>query len=374
MTSNIIKYNFGAGPCILPDIVLKEAAEGVKNFNGTGLSILEISHRSVEFANVLKEIEDLVKELLSVPEGYAILFLQGGASTQFSMLAMNFMHRHKKAAYLDAGYFSLKAIKEAKLFGVVETVASSKENDYDHIPLQYTIPDDVDYFHCTSNNTIEGTEMFRFPKAAVPLICDMSSDIFSRKIDIADFDLVYAGAQKNMGPAGMTMVIVSNALLQHVNASLPAMSDYRIYRDNNSMFNTPPVFSIYVAMLNLRWLKAIGGVRVIERRNIAKAQLLYDEIDRNEYFYGLADVAHRSRMNVTFKMKDRERENEFLNFAASRGIVGIKGYRTIGGFRASLYNALDISAVEVLVQCMKDFTSKDLFKNFKLETYTESKL
>lgn len=358
---NIIKHNFGAGPCILPASVLDQAADAVRNFNGSGLSILEISHRTPEFETVLKETQQLVTELLDVPEDYSILFLQGGASTQFSMLAMNFLQQGKKAAYLDCGYFSQKAIKEALMFGAVDIVASSKDKNYYYIPTGYEIPADAAYFHYTSNNTIEGTEMFSFPETKVPVICDMSSDIFSRTIRVKDFDLIYAGAQKNMGPAGMTLVIIKNNLLEQVERQVPSMSDYRIYRDNSSMFNTPPVFSIYVAMLNLRWLKEKGGVPQIEKENIAKAALLYEEIDRNANFYGLSDEKDRSRMNVTFKMHDPSKETEFLNFASSRGIIGIKGYRSVGGFRASLYNALPISSVQVLVDCMKDFTAKEAF-------------
>ena len=366
-----MKHNFGAGPCILPALVLEQAASAVKDFNGCGLSILEISHRSPEFEAVIRECSMLVRTLLDVPDDYQVLFLQGGASTQFSMLAMNFLTKHKKAAYLDSGYFAKKAIKEALLFGEVDIVASSKDQDYDYIPTGYQIPADAAYFHCTSNNTIEGTEMFSFPETNVPVICDMSSDIFSRKIDIHDFDLVYAGAQKNMGPAGMTLVIVKDSLLKMVEHQLPSMSDYRTFRDHDSMFNTPPVFSIYVAMLNLRWLREKGGVEAIERQNIEKAAQVYAEIDRNTNFYGLADPEHRSRMNVTFKMYDPAKEREFLNFAASRGIVGIKGYRSVGGFRASLYNALPLSSVQALVSCMKDFTDKEVFKVLENETHTE---
>nr|WP_294872253.1 3-phosphoserine/phosphohydroxythreonine transaminase [uncultured Pedobacter sp.] len=361
------KYNFGAGPCILPDIVLNSASDAVKDYNRTGLSILEISHRSSEFENVINECQSLVRELLEVPDDYSILFLQGGASTQFSMVPMCLMQPHKRAAYLDTGYFSLKAIKEAMLFGPVHIAASSKDSDYDYIPYDYHIPAGSAYFHCTSNNSIEGTEIFAFPETDVPIVCDMSSDIFSREINVADFDLIYAGAQKNMGPAGLTLVIVKKALLQAIQNLIPSMSDYRIYDSHNSMFNTPPVFSIYVTMLNLRWLKEMGGVKQAEQKNIAKANLLYDVIDSSNCFYGLADKADRSRMNVTFKMYNREREAEFLNFAESRGVVGIGGFRSSGGFRASLYNAMDISGVEVLVHCMNDFANKDLFRNFKLK-------
>nr|WP_222943820.1 3-phosphoserine/phosphohydroxythreonine transaminase [Pedobacter sp. N36a] len=363
----MIKHNFGAGPCILPAKVLDQAAAAVKNFNGIGLSILEISHRTPEFEAVINETQDLVKELLGVPAGYSVVFLQGGASTQFSMLAMNFLQQDKKAAYLDTGFFSLKAIKEALFFGQVEIVASSKDKDYYYVPTGYEIPADAAYFHYCSNNTIEGTEVFSFPATQIPVICDMSSDIFSRAIEVADFDLIYAGAQKNMGPAGMTLVVIKNSLLEKIQREVPSMSDYQIYIDNNSMFNTPPVFSIYVAMLNLRWLKEKGGVAQQEKENIAKSGLLYKEIDRNTLFYGLANPTDRSRMNVTFKTKHPALEGEFLDFASTKGIVGIKGYPSAGGFRVSLYNALPISSVEVLVKCMQDFESYILNKQISLK-------
>jgi phosphoserine aminotransferase len=359
------KHNFGAGPCILPSSVMQQAANAVLDWNGMGLSILEVSHRSPEFESVMLKTEMLVRELLNVPDNYAVLFLQGGASTQFSMVPMNFLKG--KAAYLDTGFFAQKAIKEASLFGDVKIVASSSDKGYAYIPDNYNVDKDMQYFHCTSNNTIEGTEMFSFPDTGVPLICDMSSDIFSRVIKISDFDLIYAGAQKNIGPAGMTLVIVSNKLLDTVKQTLPSMSDYRIYRDNQSMFNTPPVFSIYVTLLNLIWLKDNGGVAAIEKLNIKKAELLYGEIDRNPMFYALANPAHRSRMNVTFKMTDPDLEEEFLKYAASKGIVGIKGYRTAGGFRASLYNALPLFSVEALVKVMHDFnremSTKSVFES-----------
>ncbi|HEY0175599.1 MAG TPA: 3-phosphoserine/phosphohydroxythreonine transaminase [Pedobacter sp.] len=350
-----MKHNFGAGPCILPPSVMQQAANAVINWNDSGLSILEVSHRSPEFESVVLKTQLLVRELLNVPDHYEVLFLQGGASTQFSMIPMSFMQGGKKGAYLDTGYFALKAIKEARYFGEPDIVASSADKDYSYIPDHYTVNEDAAYLHCTSNNTIEGTEIFHFPDTKAPLICDMSSDIFSRLINVRDFDLIYAGAQKNMGPAGMTLVIVKNELLNKIDHPLPSMSDYRVYRDNQSMYNTPPVFSIYVSMLNLLWLKDQGGVAEIEFRNRKKAETLYREIDRNSLFYGTASVAHRSRMNVTFKMNDPKLEAEFLAYAAERGMVGIKGYRTVGGFRASLYNALPLSSVEALVNVMHDF-------------------
>ncbi|TCD20368.1 3-phosphoserine/phosphohydroxythreonine transaminase [Pedobacter psychrodurus] len=349
------KHNFGAGPCILPSSVMEQAAQAVINWGGMGLSILEVSHRSPEFEDVVLKTQLLVRELLSVPDHYSVLFLQGGASTQFAMVPMNFLRAGEKAAYLDTGYFAQKAIKEARLFGEVEIVASSKDKDYAYIPDLFNIDNESVYIHYTSNNTIEGTEIFDFSATGVPLICDMSSDIFSRKINVNDFDLIYAGAQKNMGPAGMTLVIAKNEFLNQAKKEIPSMLDYRVFRDNMSMYNTPPVFSIYVAMLNLLWLKDQGGVSGIEERNIEKARLLYAEIDRNPLFYGTADVAHRSRMNVTFLAVNKDVEAEFLKFAADEGIVGIKGYRTVGGFRASLYNALPLSSVEVLVNAMASF-------------------
>lgn len=349
------KHNFGAGPCILPPSVMQHAANAVLNWNDLGLSILEVSHRSPEFEGVVLKTQLLIRELLSVPNDYEVLFLQGGASTQFSMVPMNFLQGKSYAAYLDTGYFAQKAIKEAKLFGEVKIIASSEDKGYSYIPDITDSYDDAAYLHCTSNNTIEGTEIFSFPETNVPIICDMSSDIFSRPVNIRDFDLIYAGAQKNLGPAGMTLVIVKNKFLQQVKEQLPAMSDYRTYRDNMSMFNTPPVFSIYVAMLNLIWLKEQGGVAKIGHQNLKKARTLYEEIDRNPFFYGIASVAHRSNMNVTFNMYDPALEQEFLRFAEHHGIVGIKGYRTAGGFRASLYNALPLSSVSFLISVMKDY-------------------
>jgi phosphoserine aminotransferase len=356
---NSKKYNFGAGPCILPEKVLLRAGEAVKQWDKAGLSILEISHRSPEFEGVVLETENLVRELLGVPANYSVLFLQGGASMQFCMVPMNFLQGHTiGAAYLNAGYFGKKAIKEACLFGPVNVIASSEEQGSASIPSDYKIHENVAYFHCTSNNTIEGTQMRQFPLTNVPIVCDMSSDIFSRKIDVSQFDLIYAGAQKNMGPAGMTLVIAKNTFLDSVTHKLPSMLDYRVYREYKSMYNTPPVFAIYAAMLNLHWLKGIGGIDFIEKQNKAKAMLLYQEIERNPFFYGSAAKNNRSLMNVTFRMYDREKEKDFLDFAQSHGMVGIKGYRTVGGFRASLYNALPYESVSALVYCMRCFEEK----------------
>ena len=357
--NNSFKHNFGAGPCILPEQVLNRASEAVKRWDEAGLSILEISHRSAAFEGVMKETERLVRELLNVPDNYSVLFLQGGASLQFCMVPMSFLQNSKKeAVYLDGGYFGVKAIKEAHLFGKVNVIASSKDRAYADIPNDYVIPEEAAYFHCTSNNTIEGTEMFRFPETRVPVVCDMSSDIFSREIEVGKFDLIYAGAQKNTGPAGVTLVIAKNKFLDSVKHAVPSMLDYRVYRDNGSMYNTPPVFAIYTTMLNLHWLKAKGGLKFITLENRAKAQLLYDEIDRNPLFYGLAVKGDRSLMNVTFRMHDGDKEKDFLDYAEKNGMIGIRGYRTIGGFRASLYNALPYESVKALVACVQAYAEK----------------
>ncbi|MBB2146794.1 3-phosphoserine/phosphohydroxythreonine transaminase [Pedobacter sp. LMG 31464] len=359
------KHNFGAGPCILPISVMEKAASSVINWDGSGLSILEVSHRSAEFEEVVAKTQLLVRELLSVPEDYEVLFLQGGASTQFSMVPQNLLQAsgNKKGAYLDTGYFAQKAIEQARHFGEVQIVASSREKGYNYIPDNYSLHHDAAYLHLTSNNTIEGTEIFEFRNFGVPLVCDMSSDIFSREIKVSDFDLIYAGAQKNMGPAGMTLVIIKKTLLTKIKYPLPAMYDYRTYAANNSMYNTPPVFSIYVSMLNLLWLKDQGGVSAIEKQNIKKAELLYEAIDKSEIFYGTADGGHRSRMNVTFQCRDKKHENGFLNYAQERGIVGTKGYRSVGGFRASLYNALPLFSVEFLVKTMAYYEKMQEMKN-----------
>ncbi len=353
-----MKHNFGAGPCILPQEVFKQAAQAVLEWEHTGLSILEISHRTPEFEEVVAETERLVKTLLNVPAGYSVIFLQGGASLQFSMLPMNLLGDGQKAAYLDTGVWANKAIKEAKLFGEVAVVGSSKEQNYTFIPKDYEIPKDAAYFHCTSNNTIYGTELHAFPKSPIPVVCDMSSDIFSRQVNVADFDLIYAGAQKNMGPAGVTLVIVKDEILGKIDRKIPSMLDYKIHIEGESMYNTPPVFSIYVSMLNLKWLKSKGGVPVIEQENLAKARALYAEIDRNPLFKGTCAVEDRSNMNICFVMENPELENDFLKFAEDRDIVGIKGHRSVGGFRASMYNALPISSVHVLVDAMQEFAEK----------------
>ncbi len=350
-----MKHNFGAGPCILPQEVFQEASKAVLDFNNTGLSILEISHRSKEFEEVVKETESLVRELLHVPENYSVLFLQGGASQQFAMVPMNLLPEGGKAAYLDTGVWATKAAKEAKNFGEVVTVASSKDSNYTYIPKDFEIPLDAAYFHFTSNNTIYGTEVFATPSTTVPKVVDMSSDILSREINIEEYDLIYAGAQKNMGPAGVTLVIIKNDLLGKTGKTIPSIFNYQEHIKAGSMYNTPPVYSIYVSMLNLRWLKAKGGVKAIEQENIIKARTLYDEIERNPFFKGTAAVEDRSRMNVTFVMDTPELEAEFLALAKERNLIGIKGHRSVGGFRASIYNALTITSINALVDAMKEF-------------------
>ena len=354
-----MKHNFGAGPGILPHEVLKQASEAVIDFNGTGLSLLEISHRSKEFEAVLDEAVSLVKELFGVPEGYSVLFLQGGASTQFALAPYNLLPSTGKAAYLETGVWANKALKEAKFFGEVEIVASSKESNFTYIPKDYTIPTDAAYFHITSNNTIYGTQLQEFPKSPIPLVCDMSSDIFSRKVNVADFGLIYAGAQKNMGPAGVTLVIVKDKILGKVDRKIPAMFNYQVQIEGGSMYNTPPCFAIYVSMLTLRWLKAKGGVEVIEQENITKARVLYDEIERNPLFKPVCAVEDRSHMNVTFVMENVDLEKPFLKLCDERGIVGIKGHRSVGGFRASIYNALPITSVYALIDVMQEFAESN---------------
>jgi len=354
-----MKHNFGAGPGILPHEVLKQAAQGVVDFNETGLSILEISHRSPEFEAVLNEAVKLVKEELGVPEGYSVLFLQGGASTQFALVPYNLLPEGGKSVYVESGVWANKALKEAKYFGEVEVIATSKESNFTYVPKDYTIPADAAYLHLTSNNTIYGTQLQEFPASPIPVVCDMSSDIFSRKINVADFGLIYAGAQKNMGPAGATLVIVKNELLEKSGRKIPAMFNYKTQADGGSMYNTPPVFAIYVSMLTLRWLKAKGGVEAIQKENEAKARALYEEIDRNPLFKAVCAPEDRSHMNVCFVMTDSEQEKPFLKFAEERGIVGIKGHRSVGGFRASIYNAMPITSVHVLIDAMQDFAEKN---------------
>ena len=351
-------HNFNAGPSILPKQVFQEASEAILNYNNTGLSILEIGHRTPLFQDIMDEARALVKELMQLDDNREVLFLHGGASTQFMQVPMNLLNEKETAAYTDTDIWGAKAIKEAKLFGNVEIVSSSKEAGYTYIPKDFAVPNDAKYFHLTTNNTIYGTQWQRIPMLSMPLVADMSSDILSRQINFNAFDLIYAVAQKNLGAAGVNLVVVNRNLLGKVKRAIPTMLDYRNHIKEGSMLNTPPVFAVYVCMLNLRWLKQMGGVFEIEKLNSEKAKLLYKEIDINPVFNGTAAKEDRSKMNVCFVMNDRKREDEFLSFATQKNIVGIKGHRTSGGFRASLYNALPISSVKVLVDAMKEFADR----------------
>jgi len=351
------KHNFSAGPCILPHSVFKEASQAVLDFNNSGLSILEISHRSKEFVAVIEEARALVLELLGLKnKGYHALFLHGGASTQFLSVAYNLLE--KKAAYLNTGTWSSKAIKEARLFGEIVEIASSKDKQFSYIPKDYSVGNSFDYFHCTSNNTIYGTQIKEFPSVEIPMICDMSSDIFSRKLDFKNFDLIYAGAQKNMGPAGTTLVVVKESILGKVSREIPSLFDYQVQIERESMFNTPAVYAVYVSLLNLRWLKSLGGIKGIEETNEKKAQLLYSEIDINPLFKGFATKEDRSIMNATFNLIDKNLEPLFNQMCEEANINGINGHRSLGGYRASMYNALSLSSVEALVEVMNELERK----------------
>ncbi|MDD4226017.1 MAG: 3-phosphoserine/phosphohydroxythreonine transaminase [Mariniphaga sp.] len=350
------KHNFYAGPSILPEFTKEKTAEAVVNFAGTGLSVMEVSHRSKEFVAVMDEVCQLVKELLHVPDGYSVLFLQGGASLQFLMVPYNLMG--KKSAYLNTGSWASKAMKEAKYFGEVVEVASSKDANFNYIPKDYSVPSDADYLHITTNNTIFGTELLKEPDAEIPLVADMSSDIFSRPVDISKYNLIYAGAQKNLGPAGATVVIVKNEALGKVDRPIPTMLNYKTHIDHGSMFNTPATLPVFACLQTMRWLKEKGGVEEMEKVNIEKANMLYSELERNKLFVPtVTNPEDRSRMNVTFIMAPdyAELEAEFLGFATSKGMVGIKGHRSVGGFRASLYNALPVESVRALIETMQDF-------------------
>ncbi len=353
------KINFSAGPSILPQEVFEQASQAVLDFNGTGLSLLEISHRSKEFGEVLDEAHELVRELLHLPEGYHPIFLTGGASSQFFMLAMNLLSPDSSAAYVDTGTWSSKSIKEARRFGTIDVVASSASEGYTFIPTDYTWKGELSYryMHITSNNTIYGTQYHKWPEVDMPLVVDMSSDIFSRPLDgvIGKMGLIYAGAQKNMGPAGVTLVIVREDMLRHREGELPTMLDYRTHIAKKSAYNTPPVFPIYVSMLTMRWVKAQGGLEAMEKRNSAKAKVLYDVIDNSNLFKGVARKEDRSLMNVTFTLKDKELEKPFLDFCTENNCVGIKGHRSVGGFRASIYNAMSLEGVQLLAELMCDF-------------------
>jgi phosphoserine aminotransferase len=352
-------HNYSAGPCILPQEVFQKSADAILDFNNSGLSLLEISHRSKDFVAVMEEARDLALELLDLKgKGYQALFLHGGASLEFLMVPYNLMKVEGKAAYLDTGTWASAAIKEAKLFGDVNVVASSKDENYSYIPKGFIVPNDVDYFHCTSNNTIFGTQIKEFPAVSVPMVCDMSSDIFSRVLDFSKFDIIYAGAQKNMGPAGTTLVVVKEEILGKSGRVIPSMLDYEKHIKAESMYNTPAVFPVYASLLTLQWLKKMGGIAAVEKLNQAKANLLYAEIDRNPYFKGAAKEEDRSTMNVVFLLENEEHTTLFDSMWKAAGISGLPGHRSVGGYRASIYNALPIESVQVLVEVMKDFESK----------------
>lgn len=352
------KHNFYAGPSILSEYTIKNTADAVLNFADMGLSLLEISHRSKQFTAVIEEASALVKELLEVTEGYTVLWLGGGASMQFCMVPYNLLN--KKAAYLETGTWASNAVKEARLFGEVDVVASSKDANFSYMPSDFVIPADADYFHYTSNNTIYGTEIRKDPDSPVPMVADMSSDIFSRPVDVSKYDLIYAGAQKNLAPAGVTLVIVKNDALGHVDRAIPTMLDYRTHVKKDSMFNTPPVLPIFAALQTLRYYKQLGGVKNLMLADEEKAARLYEAIDASRMFEGTARTDSRSIMNVCFVMAPeyKDLEKDFIDFATERGIVGIKGHRSVGGFRASLYNALPLESVEALIAAMNEFERK----------------
>ena len=350
-------HNFSAGPSILPNSVIKEASKGILNINNSGLSLLEISHRSKDFMDIMDKATSLALKLLNLEnKGYKALFLQGGASNQFLMAAYNLLEN--KAGYLNTGVWSTKALKEAKLFGEAVEVASSKDKNFNYIPKGYSIDSDLDYFHITTNNTIFGTQIKEIPNSSVNIVCDMSSDIFSRKIDFSKFALIYAGAQKNMGPAGTTLVIIKEDILGKVSRKIPSMLDYQMHIDKESMFNTPPVFAVYTSMLTLEWLNNNGGIESIESKNNAKAELIYDAIDKSDLFKGFAAKEDRSSMNATFNLINQDHKELFDKLSKEANINGINGHRSVGGYRASIYNALDIESVKVLVEVMNELKRK----------------
>ncbi|ROI11746.1 3-phosphoserine/phosphohydroxythreonine transaminase [Kaistella haifensis] len=350
------KHNFSAGPCILPQEVFEKSAQAILDFNGIGLSLLEISHRSKDFVAVMDEARAIVKRLMNLNDDYEVLYLGGGASLQFVMVPFNLMKSENgKAAYLDTGVWAAGAIKEAKKFGSVDVVGSSKEDNYSYVPKDYTVGSEYDYFHCTSNNTIYGTQMKSFPKVDTLMVCDMSSDIFSRELDFSQFDLIYAGAQKNMGPAGVTLVVVKKEILGKSGRDIPSILDYSQHIAKESMYNTPPVFPVYASLLTLQHLENNGGIAAAEARNQAKAKLLYEEIDRNPLFETFCKKEDRSLMNVSFRLLDESKKEAFDNAWKAAGISGLNGHRSIGGYRASLYNALPLESVQVLVDVMKNF-------------------
>jgi phosphoserine aminotransferase len=353
------KHNFNAGPSILPEITIKSTAENILNLNGIGLSLMEISHRSKEYSAINEEAQSLLKEILDVPAGYSVLFLQGGASLQFCMVPYNLLN--KKAAYLETGSWAKKAIKEGKFFGQVDVVASSADKNYSYIPKNYTIPADADYFHITTNNTIYGTEIRKDIDSPVPLVADASSDILSRPLDVSKYAIIYGGVQKNLGPAGVAFVIIKDDVLGKFERKIPTMLDYKTHIEGNSLFNTPACVTVFACVQTMKWLKNLGGLKAMHRINVEKATLLYNEIDRNRLFIPtVADEEDRSIMNVTFVMHEnyKELEGEFLEYASSKGMVGIKGHRSVGGFRASIYNALPKESVLALIDSMKEFELK----------------
>ncbi len=352
-------YNFNAGPSILPKEVFEEAAAAVINFNNSGLSILEYGHRTAAFESIMQEARQLMKELMNLDDNHEVLFLHGGASTQFMQVPMNLLDIKETGAYSDTGVWAAKAIKEAALFGKVEVVCSSKEKNYTYLPKNFAVPNDAKYFHITTNNTIYGTQWKTIPFTSNSMVADMSSDILSRELNFNAFDLIYAGAQKNIGAAGATIVVVNKNCLGKVKRTIPTMMDYKNHIENGSMLNTPPVFAIYTCMLTLKWLKKQGGVKEMEKINNEKAAMLYAEIDRNNLFEGSVEKEDRSNMNVCFVMKEAEKENRFLEFAKQHNIIGVKGHRSVGGFRASLYNAMPVSGVAILVELMKEFEKKN---------------
>lgn len=351
------KHNFSAGPSILPPEVLMKASQAVIDLDNSGLSLIEISHRSKAFVDIMENARTLALELMGLEgKGYKALFLQGGASTQFLMVALNLLE--KRAGYLNTGTWADKAIKEAKIYDDVYEVGSSKDANYNYIPKGYDIPEDYDYFHCTSNNTIFGTQMKDFPNSPIPMVCDMSSDIFSRSLDFSKFGLIYAGAQKNMGPAGTTLVVVKEDILGKVSRKIPSMMDYKVHISKGSMFNTPPVFAVYASMLTLQWLKEKGGIAAIEKENEKKARLMYSEIDLNPLFKGFAVKEDRSSMNATFTLENENLKDTFDTMLKDAGISGLNGHRSVGGYRASMYNALPIDSVKALVEVMSELESK----------------
>ena len=352
-------YNFNAGPSILPKTVLEQASEAVINFNNSGLSILEIGHRTAPFESVMEEARSLVKELMSLDSDHEVLFLHGGATVQFMQVPMNLLDKNQTASYADTGVWSTKCIKEARLFGNVDIVCTSKDSNYNYIPKDFAVNNESVYFHVTTNNTIYGTQWQEVPKVSMPIIADMSSDIFSRQMDFNSFGLIFAGAQKNMGAAGTDLVVVNKNILGKIKRQIPAIMDYRNHIEAKSMLNTPPVFAVYVSMLTLRWLKENGGVAAMEKLNNEKSSLLYNAIDNSKLFKPTAAKEDRSKMNVCFVMDDAEKEKAFLDFAKQNNIYGIKGHRSVGGFRASLYNALPLESVQYLVEKMMEFEKKE---------------